>query len=235
MTSTPAATSSSRDWRNTYENSIKHESNPAKVWCPFPVRPEINDTIPKKYTVNMEHILMETGHVPWSGYYTNYKHTRIALSNAWGIWFELKRRGNEVIAIRVARNSLKLLHLPVEGLDMRELIQLGEPIDATAPPSCAQTPFQTPYNPPNVLRDEPEERPERDDDMCANVGQSTDTVCKPPRRPTGRPRGNGNDPYGLDNLLDKPIGKNNVRLEGIPPEKFTGERGQTIPFLTKFK
>jgi hypothetical protein len=24
-------------------------------------------------------------------------------------------------------------------------------------------------------------------------------------------------------------------LEGIPPEKFTGERGQTIPFLTKFK
>jgi hypothetical protein len=90
MTSTPAATSSSRDWRNTYETSIEHESDPAKVRCPFPVRPEINDTIPKKYTVNMEHILMETGHVPWSRYYTNYKHTRITLSNAWGVWFEIE-------------------------------------------------------------------------------------------------------------------------------------------------
>jgi Retrotransposon gag protein len=35
--------------------------------------------------------------------------------------------------------------------------------------------------------------------------------------------------------IDEPIGKNNVRLQGIPPEKFTGERGHTIPFLTKFK
>jgi Retrotransposon gag protein len=118
---------------------------------------------------------------------------------------------------------------------MRELIRLGELIDATAPPSRTQTPFQTPYNPPNIPSNEPEERPERDDNMRANVGRSTDTTREPPRHPRGHPRGDGDDPYGLDDVLDEPIGKNNVRLEGIPPEKFTGERGQTIPFLTKFK
>jgi hypothetical protein len=45
----------------------------------------------------------------------------------------------------------------------------------------------------------------------------------------------GDDLFGLDNLLNDPDERNTVRLEGIPPEKFTGERGQTIPFLTKFK
>jgi hypothetical protein len=82
MALTSAVTSPPKDWRNTYEMSIKHESNPANVQCPFPVRPEVNDTILKKYTVNMEHIQMEMGQVPWSGYYTNYKHTQIAHSNA---------------------------------------------------------------------------------------------------------------------------------------------------------
>jgi hypothetical protein len=70
---------------------------------------------------------------------------------------------------------------------MRELIRSGEPINVMAPPSRAPTPFQTPYNPLNIPRDEPEERPERDDDMCANVGRSTDTARESPRRPTGRP------------------------------------------------
>jgi hypothetical protein len=118
---------------------------------------------------------------------------------------------------------------------MRELIRSGEPIDATAPPSRALTPFQTPYNPPNVPQEEPEEEPERDEDMHARIGRSTDTAREPPRHPKRRPRGTGDDPFGLDELLNDPNERNTVRLEGIPPEKFTGERGQTIPFLTKFK
>jgi hypothetical protein len=71
--------------------------------------------------------------------------------------------------------------------------------------------------------------------MRGRIRRLTDTAREPPRRPTGHPRGNGDDPYGLDNMLNEPMGKNNVRLEEIPPEKFTGERGQTIPFLVKFK
>jgi hypothetical protein len=39
----------------------------------------------------------------------------------------------------------------------------------------------------------------------------------------------------LDDLLNEPNERSTVRLEGIPPEEFTGEKGQTIPFLTKFK
>jgi hypothetical protein len=51
-----------------------------------------------------------------------------------GRMVELERQDNEVVTVRVARNSLKLLYLLVEGLDMRELIRSGESIDATAPP-----------------------------------------------------------------------------------------------------
>jgi Retrotransposon gag protein len=135
----------------------------------------------------------------------------------------------------VARNSLKLLHKPADKIDMKELLRSGEPVDPSVPSSHAPTPFKMPYNPPNVPREEPEEEPERDENMHAHIGRSTDTVREPPRHPKRCPRAMGDDPFGLDNLLNDPDERNTVRLEGIPPEKFTGERGQTIPFLTKFK
>jgi hypothetical protein len=235
MASTSAAATPVADWRNMYEKSIEHPSNLAELRCLFPVRLEQQDTIPKKYTVNLKHIKADAGNVPWTGYYTVYKGVTIALSNAFGVWFEVERRNNEIVAIRVARNSLKLLHKPAEQIDMKELLRSGESIDPSAPPSRAPTPFETPYNPPNVPQEEPEEEPERDEDMYAHIGWSTDTAREPPRHPKRCPRATGDDPFGLDNLLNDPDEKNTIRLEGIPPEKFTGERGQTIPFLTKFK
>jgi hypothetical protein len=183
----------------------------------------------------LEHIKADAGKVPWTGYHMVYKGVTIALSNAFGVWFEVERRNSEIVAIRVARNSLKLLHKPADKINMKELLQSGESIDPLAPPSRAPTPFETPYNPPNIPREEPEEEPERDEDMYAQIGQSTDTAREPPQYPKRRPRVTGDDPFGLDNLLNDLDERNMVRLEGIPPEKFTGERGQTIPFLTKFK
>jgi hypothetical protein len=56
-----------------------------------------------------------------------------------------------------------------------------------------------------------------------------------PYHPRRSPCRTSDNLFGLDNLLNEPNERNTVRLEGIPPEKFTGERGQTIPFLTKFK
>jgi hypothetical protein len=170
MASTSAAAAPVADWRNMYERSIKHPSNLAELRCPFPVRLEQQDTIPKKYTVNLEHIKVDAGKVPWMGYYTVYKGVTIALSNAFDVWFEVERRNSEIVAVRVARNSLKLLHKPADKIDMKELLRLGEPIDPSAPPSRAPTPFETPYNPPNVPREEPEEEPERDKDMYAHIG-----------------------------------------------------------------
>jgi hypothetical protein len=170
----------SKDWRNTYDTHLGHPTRLAELRCLFPVRLELEDTIPMKYTVNMEHILAHTNHVPWTSYWTTHKGTLMALSNAYGVWFEVKQQENDIVAIRVTRKGLKLLHLPCDGLDMKELMKLGELIDAMAPPSCALTLFEMPYNLSNIPQEEPEKEPEQDDDMRVHIGQSTDIACELP-------------------------------------------------------
>jgi hypothetical protein len=84
-------TLSPKDWRNTYDTHLEHPTRLAELRCPFPVRLEQEDNIPKKYTVNMEHIFAHTNRVPWTGYWTAYKGTLMALSNAYGVWFEVEQ------------------------------------------------------------------------------------------------------------------------------------------------
>jgi hypothetical protein len=90
MASTSTAATPVAEWRNMYKQSIEHMSNLAELRCLFPVRLEQQDTIPKKYTVNLEHIKADAGNVPWTGYYTVHRGITIALSNAFGVWFEVE-------------------------------------------------------------------------------------------------------------------------------------------------
>jgi hypothetical protein len=61
----------------------------------------------------------------------------------------------------------------------------------------------------------------------------TKMECQPPQRPWGT----GDDPFGVDDLdLESSHSDDrNVHLEGIPPNKFEGDRAKTLPFLTQFK
>jgi hypothetical protein len=69
--------------------------------------------------------------------------------------------------------------------------------------------------------------------MRIQAGRSTETE----RQPLRRPRGTGDDPFGVDDLTSESshLDDKNVCLEGIPPNKFEGDRAKTLPFLTQFK
>jgi hypothetical protein len=65
------------------------------------------------------------------------------------------------------------------------------------------------------------------------AGCSTKMECQPLQRPWGT----GDDPFGIDDLASEAShpSDNNMHLEGIPPNKFKGDRAKTVPFLTQFK
>jgi len=49
------------------------------------------------------------------------------------------------------------------------------------------------------------------------------------------PRGTGDDLFGIANLTNDPVDNKLVQLEGIPSDKFEGDRAKTHKFLTQFK
>ena len=78
---------------------------------------------------------------------------------------------------------------------------------------------------------DPKEQPERK--SFAGFGswrmRSSQTARQPSRPPPRRPKGTGDDPFGLNDLMDEPERMNNKghRLEGIHPDKFEGDRSKT--------
>jgi hypothetical protein len=69
--------------------------------------------------------------------------------------------------------------------------------------------------------------------MRIPAGHLTETECQPPRRL----QGTGDDPFGVNDLTSESshLNNKNIHLEGIPPNKFEGDRPKTLPFLTQFK
>jgi hypothetical protein len=76
-------------------------------------------------------------------------------------------------------------------------------------------------------------KPEREELMRILAGHLTETEHQPLRRP----QGTGDDLFGVDDLTleSSHPDDRNVHLEGIPPNKFEGDRVKTLPFLTQFK
>jgi hypothetical protein len=109
----------------------------------------------------------------------------------------------------------------LDGINTRELINSGELLPELQAPS--HVPSHASIH----------TAPENDEPMRIPAGRSTETKQQPP----WRPRGMGDDPFGIDDLESKPIiDKNtNIRLEGIPPKQFDGDRAKTLSFLTQFK
>jgi len=85
---------------------------------------------------------------------------------------------------------------------------------------------------------DPKDQPERK--SFARFGswrmRSSQTARQPFRPPPHHPRGTGDDPFGLENLLDEPERTNDKgrHLEGIHPDKFKGDRSKTRRFLNQF-
>jgi len=205
-----------------------------------------------------------TKKAPFTAYYACFKGALLALSNIYGVWFKIRlRAGNTYKCFRLARPSLQLKDCPLKGINYARLKLTSLPI--TRAPSQATSPVRlvpldttmvTPHDGDVFHKTNPDEReapasntsrssspdprdlPERK--SFAGFGswrmRSSQTARQPSRRPPHRPQGTGDDPFGLEDLLDEPERTNNKgrRLEGIHPDKFEGDRSKTRRFLNQF-
>ena len=140
MTSTPAGTSKGKgrtptDWRLRAIEHVPTINQLAALRLPMNAMPEQKDTVPAEYTRNVRFLLGPQDDAPWIGYFATWRGAKIAVTNIFGVWFEMRRRGEGFEAHRLARPDLDLLDFPLPGIDMAELRLTGEPI--TRPPSRA--------------------------------------------------------------------------------------------------
>jgi len=261
MTSTPRdvkGKSQSKDWRIRYlpeTDDITPEAL-SNLKCPFDTIPEPKDSIPAEFTENVWHLLssQETG-APYTGYYARLNNALVSVSNIYGVWFEVRVRGNKFKCFRLAQSELRLKNHPLPGINFISLKQSGEP---SQPPSWAEGPSQpqttlfeeaikaatevvqreqkerplTPFDDPSSDEEEEEDYRPKYKDVFGSFGmRSSQTACnKPPCRPCST----GDDPFSLENLPKDDKEDKAHQLEGIHPDKFNGDRSQTTRFLATF-
>jgi len=244
------------DWRSRGFLTVPSEESCSKLRLPFEIWPEDRDYIKKEFTQNLRHLVAMQEGAPWTGYYAVYKGAKLAVSNSFGVWFEIRKRESRWEAFRVARTSLDLKSWMLPGINATELIKSGEPtneevveeIKATRAASRASQRDPPPHQ-------DPPEQPEREapgdpgryqpgglgnwvsrkkhDDDDGDDPYSSNTARRgrggPPHNPYQDP-----DPYDTGNARNNGE-RGGTRLEGDPPEFFEGDRGKTMEFLTAFK
>jgi len=119
------------DWKSRGLDKVPTKEECAAVRLPFEIYPESVDCYSAKYTINLRHLVtgQESG-TPWTGYYATFKGAKLAVSNMFGAWFEIERRGNKWQAVRLACTELKLQGHVLPGLNVRTLLETGEPTNA---------------------------------------------------------------------------------------------------------
>ena len=101
--------------------------------------PEQQDTVPSAYAVNTDFLVSgTTEQPPWTGYFVRLPGAHLAVTNIYGVWFEIRRRDEGFEVHRLAREGLSLIDAPLKGIDYARLRATGEPL--TQLPSRAATP-----------------------------------------------------------------------------------------------
>jgi len=144
MTSTPAGPSKGKgraptDWHLCALPNIPTVEQLSNLELPMDALPEQRDTVPAEYAINTTFLVSGTADSPpWMGYYVQIPGARLAVTNIYGIWFELHRRGSGFEAHCLAREGLSLIDAPLKGIDYAHLCETGEPL--TRAPSHTATP-----------------------------------------------------------------------------------------------
>jgi len=251
MTSTPSDSGAKgkgcvpTDWHLHALPTVPTVEQLSNLELPMEALPEQRDTIPAEYAVNVDFLVSRTAEgPPWTGYYVCLSGACLAVTNIYGVWFELRRRESGFEVYRLTREGLSLIDAPLKGIDYAHLRVTGEPL--TPALSHAATPaIQTatitsttagPWGPPQTPKEQPKKATgwvmpslgdynlDEDEDVFSN------TTHRPPRDP-GQPDGSGEDPMMLAAM--KSTGY--LRLEGNPPNRFDGNRSRTRRFLTQFR
>jgi hypothetical protein len=123
-----------RDWHTRDIGIEPTEERLSRLVCPFTTvqnqPPPYHQSTPRTFNIFLN--TTEADSVPWARYYASYRGTRIAVTNAFGVWFEIQRTFGNWHAIRPARLSLQLRNWPMPGIDMAALEASGEPIEVHA-------------------------------------------------------------------------------------------------------
>src|SRR5260221_215234 len=236
MTSVPSGSKGKgkvpSDWRIRALATVPTPDDLANLHLPIKAFPEQKDTVPAEYAVNTQFLIND---VPWIGYYGQYNNARIAVSNMYGVWFEIRRRGDSWEAHRLARPALDLNDLPLTGINYSSLLASGEPVThpptRAATPTIAFAPATTPAMAPAVVQHEPIK-------YWADDGEpiQSSTTNKPARQrdDDGGDGGEPDDPMEAATLrAARAMGYQ--RLEGNPPDRFDGNRARTRRFLLQFR
>jgi len=124
MTSTPSGSKEKQktpeglgiptDWRVCAIDQPTEESL-AVLDLPFKTKPETKDTVPSEFAERVRHLVGGqdidvridgkeiTKKAPFTAYYACYKGALLALSNVYGVWFEIRlRAGNTYKCFRLA-------------------------------------------------------------------------------------------------------------------------------------
>jgi hypothetical protein len=128
--------SSSSDWRMKWLPKIPMHEELDALRCPFTIKSlEQRDCIPDTYTQNLMHLQAGQEQAPWTGYYALHQGAKLAVSNCYGMWFEIQCRDNIWAMIHPARVSLNLQGNILEGINTKELITSGKPLPTSCAPS----------------------------------------------------------------------------------------------------
>jgi hypothetical protein len=209
-----ATTLKVREWRHaTFGLEIPSTEALATLQCPFFIETQTKDSIPSEYTINIGHFvggqeILGTGlKAPWTSYYTKLQNgTPIAVANYTGVWFKTKPQEKKTVAVRVVRSESGVQHLPYKGINMATLTSSGEPTPTEVRKAASRA--------SSVVRSEPERdapMPEQSSTARGHPFALFENQPSEQERPRGGP------------------------LQGIPPEKFDGERNDTEDFLMRFK
>ena len=149
MTSTPQTLKGKgkhplRDWR-VCALTKTHNSSPkalSQLQLPFQVYPETKDSVPATHTDNVKHLTAGQEGAPFMTYYAMLNRAKIAVTNCYGVWFEIWLQGQLFKAHRITRPALNLCQDTMPGMNTKLLGETGEPL--TQPPSRAPTPAPAP-------------------------------------------------------------------------------------------
>ena len=151
------------DWRIVrLQNLNLTTPNPTgslKIKLPFTVN--VLEVQPVNYPLSVragvDYKTTEKDSVPWDGFYAPYKKAKIAVTNVYGVWFELELQQNKFTAIRVAREQLHLQNDVMAGVDIESLFLTSLPVPESRPPTRPPSRGEGPSDVPVDVHSTPDE------------------------------------------------------------------------------
>ena len=185
--------------------------------------PKSHRPSPPSNAKNVRHYTRTTkpNSVLWTGYYATYSYfgVKLAVANALGVYFEIRRRENTWEAIRRARASLNLNDWPLYGIDMAALSTSGEPISITRLHGTRATTTDS------TVDEGEEKEPKRTTEPMPKSSQT--------ERGRGLRRSRSNR-FTLEDVDSDSDSEGYRCLKGQPPKTFDGDRARTLTFLSEF-